>query len=111
VSGLHRKTRFWLGFLFVILIYALPIGGLVSIGQVSYVALALACFVFSIYFVYSITIKKKKLGYPIVNPEGHADVYTGRMPRPIYEDLQRYPWFFKKKCAKEIKKERCRKKR
>jgi hypothetical protein len=34
--------------------------------------------------------------YPLINPEGHPDVYSGRMPRPIYKDMERYPWFFRK---------------
>jgi hypothetical protein len=51
------------------------------------------------------TIRNIKPKYPIVNPEGHPDIYSGRMPRPIYEDMQRYPWFFKNKHKKDQKKE------
>jgi hypothetical protein len=51
-----------------------------------------------------------KLKYPLVNPEGHPDVYSGRMPRPIYEDARRYPWFFNKKSKAVKKKEKIRKK-
>jgi hypothetical protein len=114
VRNLHRKTRFRLGLLLLVLVYAIPIIGLVSTGQLWILAFVLAAFTFSIYFVYSITIKKNaraKLGYPIVNPEGQADIYTGRMPRPIYEDMQRYPWFFGKKRKKKIERNRYKKKK
>jgi len=114
VRNLHRKTRFRLGFLFVVLVYAIPIIGFASGGQLWYLAFVLIGFAFSMYFLYSITIKKNaraKLGYPIVNPEGQADVYTGRMPRPIYEDMQRYPWFFGKKRRKKIDRNRYKKKK
>jgi hypothetical protein len=98
---MRRKTRFWLGFLFVVLLYLLPIGGLAYAGLIWPLALAVAAFVFSVYFVYWVTIRNAKLKYPLVNPEGRPDVYTGRMPRPIYEDVQRYPWFFRKKRGKK----------
>jgi hypothetical protein len=112
VRNLHRKTRFRLGLLLVVLVYTIPVVGLASVGQLWYLAFVLAGLVFSIYLVYSITIKKNaraKMRYPIVNPEGQADIYTGRMPRPIYEDMQRYPWFFGKKRRKKIDRNRYKK--
>jgi hypothetical protein len=63
------------------------------------------------YVVYRMAIRNTKLKYPIVPPEGHPDVYTGRMPRPVYEDVQRYPWFFKKKRAKKLDNKKIKKKR
>jgi hypothetical protein len=101
---LDRKTRFWVGFLFVVFVYSLPMAGLIVAGLFLYLAVVVACFIFSVFIVYRITIKKVKPKYPIVNPEGHPDVYSGRMPRPIYEDVERYPWFFKKKRKRDEKK-------
>lgn len=99
---LNRKRRFLWGLLFVIFIYSLPLVGLASAGAFFYLLLASGAFVFSVYMVYRVTIRNVKLKYPIVSPEGHPDVYTGRMPRPIYEDMERYPWFFKKKRNKKL---------
>jgi hypothetical protein len=45
-----------------------------------------------------------------VSPEGNPDAYTGRMSRPIYEDMERYPWFFKKKRSKKLEDKKVRKK-
>jgi hypothetical protein len=75
----------------------LPIVGLATARAYSSLLLALGAFVFSVYMIYRVSIRKVKPKYPIVSPEGHPDVYTGAVPRPIYEDMQRYPWFFKRK--------------
>ena len=99
---MNRKRRFLWGLIFVIFIYSLPIIGLATAKVYSYLLLALGAFVFSVYMVYRVTIRNVKLKYPIVSPEGHPDVYTGRMPRPIHEDMQRYPWFFKRKRNKRL---------
>jgi hypothetical protein len=107
VRELDRKTRFCAGFLFVVLIYSLPIAGLAVAGILWPLAIVSACFLVSVYMVYRITIKNVKLKYPIVNPEGHPDIYSGRMPRPVYEDVERYPWFFnKRKHVKKIKRDK-----
>jgi hypothetical protein len=72
----------------------------------------MGAFAFSVYLIYRFTIRNIKLQYPIVNPEGHPDIYSGRMPRPIYEDIQRYPSFFnKKKHARKPDKRKRAKKR
>jgi hypothetical protein len=107
---LNRKRRFYLGLLLVIFVYALPLAGLAYAGASVQLILVSAAFVFSIYLVYRSTIRNIKLKYPIVSPEGHPDVYTGRMPRPIYEDMQRYPWFFKKKRMKKVDNKKIKKK-
>lgn len=61
--------------------------------------------------VYRATIRNIKPKYPIVDPEGHPDVYSGRMPRPIYEDMERYPRFFNKKKRNRFEKKKVKKKR
>jgi len=50
----------------------------------------------SIYLLYRVTYKVKPR-YPVVPPTGQPDIYTAlRIPRPIYEDMEQYPWLFKK---------------
>jgi hypothetical protein len=37
-------------------------------------------------------------------PDGKPDIYyAAGIPRPIYEDVRRYPWYFKKKNKKKTK--------
>lgn len=108
VRVLDRKARFWVGFLLVVFIYSFPIVGLFVVGAFLYLAVIVASFIFSIYLVYRTTIRNIKPKYPIVNPEGRPDIYSGRMPRPIYEDMEQYPWFFHKN---KKKRERAEKKR
>jgi hypothetical protein len=74
------------------------------LGQI-YVGIALfsACFLFYSYLVYTATCLRLKRKYPMVPPKGQPDIYYPRtnIPRPIYEDVQRHPKFFKKKRQKK----------
>ena len=97
MNGLDRKTRFGIGFVLDVLVFSLPIVGCAYADLYGYLAFFVGAFAFSVYLIYRVTIRNIKLQYPVVNPEGHPDIYSGRMPRPIYEDIQRYPWFFNKK--------------
>jgi hypothetical protein len=67
------------------------------------IALFSAGFIFYGYLVYTATYLKLKRKYPLVQPEGQPDIYFPRsnIPRPIYEDVQRHPRFFKKKRQKK----------
>lgn len=112
MNELDRKTRFWIGFLLAVLAYSLPIVGCAYAGLYWYLTFFVGAFAFSVYLIYRVTIRNIKLQYPVVNPEGHPDIYSGRMPRPIYEDIQRYPWFFnKKKHERKLDKHKRTKKR
>lgn len=55
------------------------------------------------YFLYYFVYKRAKTKYPIVPPEGRMDAYFPRtdIPRPIYEDADQYPEFFKKKKSRK----------
>jgi hypothetical protein len=68
----------------------------------SYATLVFGCFLVYLYFLYRFVYKKEKPKYPLVPPEGRMDAYFPRtnVPRPIYEDVQRYPEFFGKKKRK-----------
>lgn len=109
-KGLNRKNRFFFGLVFVTCVYALPLVGFAFAKAFSYLMITFAAFSISIFMVYRMTIRNIKLKYPIVSPEGHPDVYTGRIPRPIYEDMERYPWFFKRKQAKKLGNKKAKKK-
>jgi hypothetical protein len=58
-----------------------------------------ASFLLYSYLVYTATYLRLKRKYPMVPPEGRPDTYFPRtnIPRPIYEDVQRHPKFFKKR--------------
>ena len=99
---LNRKRRFLYCLVLVIFIYGLLLVELAVARVFVWLLVVSAAFVFSVYMVYRVTIRNVKLKYPIVSPEGHPDVYTGRMPRPVYEDMERYPRFFKKKRKKKL---------
>jgi len=61
------------------------------------------------YFLYHVVYKKAKTKYPIVPPEGRMeDAYfpRTRIPRPLYEDVDNYPEFFKKKKSRKYQRTR-----
>ena len=97
---MDKKTRFWTGFLLITFVFALPLSVAIVVQAVWVLALLLAGFFVCVYMLYRLTIKNIKPKYPLLSPEGHPDIYTGRMPRPIYEDMEQYPWFFKKRREK-----------
>jgi hypothetical protein len=109
-KSLSRKARFWVGLLLVVFIYALPLYGFALTKAYAQLALTLAGFALSVYLVHRYTIRNVKPRYPLVSPEGHPDIYTGRMPRPIYEDMERYSWFFRKKRAKKLESKKVKRK-
>jgi hypothetical protein len=67
-----------------------------------YATFIFGCFLVYFYFLYHFVYKRKKPKYPLVPPEGRMDAYFPRtnIPRPIYEDMQRYPEFFGRKKKK-----------
>jgi hypothetical protein len=107
---LNRRSRFLLGFFLATSLFALPMIIAASVNAFQWLAIFLICYSLGVYQVYRMTIRNVKLKYPLVNPEGHPDVYSGRMPRPIYEDMRRYPWFFNKRRKTAKKEEKTKKK-
>jgi len=67
-----------------------------------YAAMIFGCFLVYLCLLYHFVYKKEKAKYPLVPPEGRMDAYFPRtnVPRPIYEDVRRYPKFFGKKKRK-----------
>jgi hypothetical protein len=102
---LRKKAKFWFLFLLGILISAPIITALMSAQLFLYAIVYLVFFLFSVNVLYLRVYKRIRPKYPQVPPDGKPDVYYGSsIPRPIYEDVQRYPWFFKKKHKKSKKK-------
>jgi hypothetical protein len=64
------------------------------------------------YFVHHFLQKGQKPKYPMVPPEGQPDIYSPRtnIPRPIYEDVRRYPDFFGRKKERYRRTRRAKKK-
>jgi len=104
---LRRKDRFLFGFFVVTAILGLPMMAAASVKLFQWTALLLVFYLAAVYQVYRMTIRNIRPKYPIVSPTGQA--YTGRMPRPVYEDMEQYPWFFKKKRKKNTDKKQDKK--
>jgi len=53
--------------------------------------IVMGCISFGLYGYYVMRTHKKQPRYPLVPPEGKADIYLPRtdIPRPIYADLRR----------------------
>ena len=101
---MSRKTRFWIGFLVIVIAYAFPLASMILLRDIFILTVVSAGFLASVYLLYLFTIKKKEPKYPIVPPDGKPDIYmAARMPRPIYEDMEKYPWFFDKKRKKSAR--------
>jgi len=96
-----KKTRFLIGFLLIALAYTIPLAIAILMQEIWILLLILVGFFGSVYLLYHVTLKGKPK-YPIVPPTGKPDIYTGlAIPRPIYEDMEQNPWFFKKKSKKQ----------
>ena len=102
--ALGRKDKFWPLFLFGIFIYIPFFVFSLMIKFHLAAILELGCFLFYCYGLYRWVYKKVDLKYPSVPPEGRVDVYSRfNIPRPIHEDVRRYPEFFGKKKKKKYK--------
>jgi len=111
-EALNKKAKFQLLFLLGICIY-IPFILFSIIAQMFLSAILFSvCFLFYCYGLYHFVWKRAKPKYPMVPPEGRMDVYFPRtnIPRPIYEDVQRYPEFFKRKKRKDERTRRVKKK-
>jgi len=101
-KALNRKVKLWLLLLLGICIYT-PLISLYAIANILAGAIVPSiCFLLYCYLLYHFVYKREKPKYPMVPPEGRMDIYFPRtnIPRPVYEDVQRYPEFFDKKKKK-----------
>jgi hypothetical protein len=110
-KALGRKDKFWPLFLLGIFIY-LPFFVFSIMIQFPLAAiLELGGFLFYCYGLYRWVYKKVEPKYPLVPPEGRMDIYSGaNIPRPVHEDVRRYPEFFEKKKKKYKRIRRVKKK-
>ena len=84
----------------VLLYYMVVLAVAIVLQSIWILGFAFATLILSSYFVYSLTYKHKPK-YPMVPPDGKPDVYYRYgIPRPIYEDMEQHPWFFKKRKKK-----------
>ncbi len=62
----------------------------IFVGGVWLVIISLGIIAVDLYWYYVRRVKKKKPQYPMVPPEGKADVYLPRtnIPRPVYADFR-----------------------
>jgi len=117
----RRKVKFWLLFLlgvsifipfFFLSVMSQALLGIISFNGVLFSFSFLGPFIIYCYLIYRFVYKGAKPKYPIVPPEGRTDIYFPRtnIPRPIYEDVRRYPKTFTEKKKSERREKVHRKK-
>jgi hypothetical protein len=101
---LTRKNKFAIGLGVLLFMYSFPLyvsiapSTFAAASRLLFISVCSAVFAVAGLLLYKLTIKNVKIDYPLTSPSGQVDVYAGNtIPRPIYEDMQRYPWFFRKK--------------
>jgi Ca2+/Na+ antiporter len=111
-ESLNKKAKFYIflllgifGFTPFLLLY-------IRVQMFLYAILFFLGFLAYCIFLYRFVYKKVKPKYPLVPPEGRMDIYFPRtdIPRPLYEDMQRYPEFFKRKKRRYDRTRRVKKK-
>jgi len=107
-----RKVKFWLFFLLGISIFVPFFVFSLMARMFSYAIWLSVLFLVYCYFLHHFVYKGEKAKYPMMPPEGRMDAYFPRtnIPRPIYEDMQRYPQFFKQRKRKDERIRRVKKK-
>ena len=118
----NAKVKFWL-LLFLGILLFLPFFVFSLFFQVTTVGFSifgvlnaapfLGGFVLYCYLLYRFVYKAARPRYPIVPPEGRMDVYFPRtdIPRPVHEDVRRYPQAFGKEARWKKRTERLEKRR
>jgi len=102
----------FLPFLFFSLLIQMTTVGF-SIFGVLNAAPFLGGFVLYCYLLYRFVYKGATPRYPIVPPEGRTDIYFPRtdIPRPVHEDVRRYPRAFGKEARWKKRAEKLEKRR
>ena len=100
---------FWVFLLVGILIFTPYFYFLIKAQVLPWIILYSGIFLAYCYLLYHLVYKKARTKYPIVPPEGRMeDAYFPRtkIPRPLYEDVQRYPEVFKEKKKRKYQRTR-----
>ena len=97
---MKKRNKFLIGVLTVTFLYIFPLASAILLQILWLTVVVLVGFFGSIYLIYRyVYVAKPK--YPMVPPEGQPDMYYRfRIPRPIYEDVEQHPEFFKKRKQK-----------
>ncbi len=100
--------KFILGLAVLLFMYSFPVYATMAPSTMTITYRLYFITVFSVVFagigllLFKVTIKHVRIKYPLLSPKGEVDVYAGNtIPRPIYEDMQRYPLFFRKKSNRK----------
>lgn len=113
---MNRKVKFWILFLlgfFLLMPFAfLSLMASTSLYALLYAFAYLGAFLIYTQLLYRHVYKRLNPKYPLAPPEGHVDIYFPRtkIPRPVYEDVRRYPEFFHEKEKKHKTTRKVRKK-
>lgn len=101
---MKKEVKFWLLFLFGFFVFAPFLFFAITVQNFLYIIAYFACLFLYCYLLYCHVYKRMKPKYPMLPLEGKPDAYTGaNIPRPIYEDMEKYPWFFNKRTKKHKK--------
>lgn len=108
--GDWKKRVLQIGIVSIFFVQGLLLTGAILIQNIWMCVVVLGVIGFTIYFLYVRLYQKKEARYPLVPPEGRADIYFPRtdIPRPKHEDFRRIEET-KRRLAK-IKKTRRKKK-
>ncbi len=100
--------KFILGLAILLFVYSFPVYATIAPSTLPISSRLILISFWTVVFagvgllLFKVTIKHVKINYPLISPKGEVDVYAGNtIPRPIYEDMQRYPWFFRKKSNRK----------
>ena len=87
---MRRELRLLIWFILLLAICGVPLATAALFHNIPVIAVCLGIVALYVYWFYVRYYKKRKPRYPLVPPEGKADIYSrANIPRPIYEDFRR----------------------
>jgi len=107
--GRWKKRVLQIGIAIALIIGGFAVASAILAQSIWLCLICVAVTFFLLYFLYVELHQKKKIGYPMVPPEGKTDIYFPRtnIPRPIHEDFRKMQE--KKKKLDRIRKTRRKK--
>lgn len=109
--GSGKKLVLQIGIALIFFVQGLMLVGMILVRSIWATVIVLGVIGSTIYFFYVRLCQKKEARYPLVPPEGKADIYFPRtnIPRPIYADFRKIQE--KKRKLTKMKKKIRRKKK
>lgn len=88
--GSGKKLALQIGIALIFVVEGLALVSVILLRYIWGYVIVLGVIAFTLYFFY-VRLHLKKTRYPLVPPEGKADIYFPRtdIPRPIHEDLRK----------------------